>query len=108
MRIVNRTTITTKNNGTFDIQVEDWSDDYPGTFLPDNTLVAYPESKIDFSSPFGPRRGSEFRCEFHFPNAKRAKQAFYALATGNAELTDYLSYIWKLDYIPCIIGKEVS
>ena len=108
MRIINKAVAVTENNGEFDIQIEDWSEDYPNTFLPDNTLAAYPVSKVDTDSPFGPRRGSKFRCEFHFPNGKRAKEAFYALATANAELTDYLSYIWNLDYIPCVTGKEVS
>lgn len=108
MRVVNKAIATTENNVVFNIQIEDWSDAYPETFLPENVLAAYPISKMDTDSPFGPRCGREFRCEFCFPNGKRAKEAFYALATANAELTDYLSYIWNREHIPCVTGKEVS
>lgn len=108
MKVVNKAIATTKNNGVFNIQIEDWSDAYPETFLPENVLAAYPISKMDTDSPFGPRRGREFRCEFCFPNARRAKEAFTSLIDGESELTDYLSYISKSDYAPCVTGKEVS
>lgn len=107
MKIIEKAIVTTKNNGTFDIQIEDWSNDYPDLFMPDSLLVAYPVAKVSSgSSYFAPKLGEKFRCEFYMPDRDRAMLAFNALINGTAELDDYLKYMHKSEYIPCVTGKE--
>ena len=105
MTIIKKATVTTRFNGTFDIQVEDWSKDYPDTFMLGSSLAAYPVSKVDTEAYFGPKRGRKFRCDFHFPDGNKAMKAFEALIEGKAELSDYLEYINRRDYIPCVTGS---
>jgi hypothetical protein len=106
MRIIKEAIATTKNNGNFNIQIEDWSKDYPDTFMPDSLLVAYLKAKVSLGTYFGPRKGHIFRCEFHMPDGTRAREAFDKLIAGNAELDDYFEYIERRKYIPCITGRR--
>lgn len=108
MKIIEKSTITTNNNGTFDVQLEDWSQDYPDTFMPGNVLAAYPIAKEDsvHPTPFAPKRNEKFRCAFWFPNGDRAMEAYKKLLGGEAELVDYISYIERLDYVPCVTGER--
>lgn len=105
MKILRKETITTAGNGTFDIQLEDWSEDYPDTFMPGNVIAAYPISKVDIGTPFGPRRGQKFRCGFWLPDGNRAQEAFSKLVAGSAELTDYATYMERMSYLPCLTGN---
>ena len=59
----------TTPNGT-DIQIEDWSEDYPGTFKKNATIgidpIALNSIYHDEGFPEYPKRGETFRSEFDF------------------------------------------
>lgn len=105
MEIIWKKQVTTKENGTFDLQLEDWSKDYPGTFPFGSIMAAYPVARADGSTLFGPRRGQPFRCSFNFPNVGDAQRAAEAIAHTGAELSWYAEYIDRKDYLPCLTGN---
>lgn len=105
MEIIWKKRVTTEENGTFDLQIEDWSKDYPGTFPYGNTLVAYPTSKIDADGIFSPKCGREFRCAFNFPNRATAGDAAEAIAFAGAELSWYAEYMERPEYLGCLTGN---
>lgn len=81
----------------YDIQIENWNENY--SFLRyGDTLVAYPKAKISLPWIFGAKRGETFRCEFNFSCYAEAQEAFKALATGQATLTDYAEYLRYKEY----------
>ena len=108
MKVICKGKAITQNNGKFDIQIEDWSKDYPGTFSPNDTLATYPVATTDHNSYFGPRRFQRYRFDFRFPEGDMAMEAFNALCNGEAELNDYFEYINRKDFIPCLTGNENS
>lgn len=105
MEIIWKKQVTTKENGTFDLQLEDWSKDYPGTYPYGSTMAAYPESKADVGGEFGPRIGNTFRCVFDFPNRQMAGEAAEAIAYQGAELSWYADYLEKKLYLICLTGN---
>lgn len=105
MEIIWKKRVTTTENGTFDLQLEDWSKDYPGTFPYGSTMAAYPIAKADGSTYFSPRRGQPFRCAFYFPNREVAGDAAEAIAFRGAELSWYADYLDRKDYLPCLTGN---
>ena len=105
MEIIWKKHVTTTENGDFDLQLEDWSKDYPGTFPYGSTMAAYPIAKADAGGPFGPRRGKIFRFAFEFPNNELALNAAEAIAHAGAELSWYADYISWHEYLPCVTGS---
>lgn len=104
MTVLWKKTITTKENGTFDIQCEDWSKDYPDTFTYGSMLAAYPKSKASVEGYFAPRRGRTFRCAFHFGNNSDVEEAMRKLENGETELADYEQYLENSKYLVCLTG----
>jgi len=105
MEVVWKMRVTTKENGTYVLQIEDWSKNYPGTFPFGNTLAAYPVSKVNIEGAFSPKCGDIFRCEFNFPNHELALDAAETIAFRDGELSWYTQYLRKREYLPCITGK---
>jgi len=105
MEIIWKKRVTTTENGTFNLQLEDWSKDYPGTYPYGSTMAAYPISKADAGGTFGPRRGFAFRCAFNFPNVEAAQTAAEAIAHAGAELSWYAHYLDFKEYLPCLTGN---
>ena len=83
----------TTPNGT-DIQIEDWSEDYPGTFKKNATIGFYPMALNsiyhDEGFPEYPKRGETFRSEFDFNTEEEAKEAFDSLQSGEKSFMDFL------------------
>lgn len=105
MEIIWKKRVTTTENGDFDLQLEDWSKEFPGTFSYGSVMAAYPISKTDAGGTFGPRRGKPFRCAFNFPNVEAAQTAAEAIAHAGAELSWYVTYLDFKEYLPCLIGN---
>lgn len=105
MEIIWKKHVNTSENGEFDLQLEDWSKEFPGTFSYGSVMAAYPVSKTDAGGTFGPRRGEPFRCAFNFPNVEIAQSAAEAIAHAGAELSWYAAYLDFKEYLPCLIGN---
>lgn len=88
------TDITGKPN----IQIEDWSKDYPGVFAPCSTLALYPIAHANYSSPFGPEKHCRFRFEFNFETEREAQKIFDLLTTTN----------FKIEDLPQVLPKSAS
>ena len=108
MNVIWKMKVTTTENGTFDLQIEDWSKDYPGVYPYGNTMVAYPESKCSLDGSFAPRRGERFRCAFNFPNHALALDTAETIALGEGELSWFIQYLEKQDYQSCLTGNVSS
>lgn len=81
----------------YDIQVEDWSENY--SFLRHgDTLAAYQIAKESIPWIFGIERGKVFRCEFNFSCYAETQEAFKALEEGRATLADYAEYLRYKEY----------
>lgn len=69
-----------------DIQLEDWSKNYPGLYEPGAYLAAYPKAaKTIWHADKGRnifKAGVEFRMDLPFETAKEAEEAFTALEAG--------------------------
>lgn len=83
MKILWKKTIATEDNGTFDIQIEDWSEDYPNIHAYGDVLATYPVSKASVDRPFGPRLGHIFRCAFKFWWKRRSKACCLLFGNGD-------------------------
>ena len=104
MKILKKATVTTTSNGTFDIQIEDWSEDYPGTYAYGSTLATYPISKVDVVGPFAPKRGQKFRCAFEFKDNENAEAAFTLLERNDIDLENLRGYLREWKHLPCLTG----
>lgn len=71
-----------------DIQLEDWSKNYPGLYEPGAYLAAYPKAaKTIWHADKGRnifKAGVEFRMDLPFETAKEAEEAFTALEAGGS------------------------
>lgn len=105
MNVIWKMKVTTSENGTFDLQIEDWSKDYPKTFPYGNVLVAYPASKVSLDGTFAPKRGDLFRCAFDFPNHALALDAAETIALGEGELSWFAQYLDIKDHLYCLTGN---
>jgi len=75
-----------------DIQIEDWSENYPNVHKFGDLVVAYPISKyITLDEHI--RQGERFRCELNFKTHEQALEAFENLKNGTKTLLDYDLYI---------------
>ena len=74
-----------------DMQIEDWSKDYPSIYKKSDVVVVYPIAMA--SSEYGwVLAGDTFRCAFHFENEEEAKKAFDNLQRGKTRPEDYADY----------------
>ena len=96
----------TTPNGTH-IQIEDWSESYPGTCKKNATIGFYPMALHDIIDednphfPAYPKRGETFRSEFSFNTEEEAKEAFNALQIGEKSFMDFLD-----NYSNYVTSKE--
>lgn len=74
----------------FDIQIEDWKENYPSIHSYGDMLVGYPPSIRD------PK--VKVRVSLHFENGHEAKKAFKAIEDGEKDLRDYKEY-FSNDYV---------
>lgn len=105
MDVIWKCRVTTKENGTFDLQIEDWSKGNQSACPYGNVLVAYPESKASLNGTFSPKRGEKFRCAFDFPNHELALDAAETIAFREGELSWFTQYLDRKDYLPCLTGN---
>lgn len=81
-------------NNKCDIQLEDWSKNYPGLYEPGAYLAAYPKAvKTIWFADKGRnifKAGVEFRMDLPFETAKEAEEAFTALEAGEKSLSDFI------------------
>ena len=105
MKILWKKTIATEDNGTFDIQIEDWSEDYPNIHAYGDVLATYPVSKASVDRPFGPRLGHIFRCALSFGGNAEAKLAAYFLEMGISQLAEFANELENPSYYRCLTGN---
>lgn len=103
-----------KTPNNTDIQIEDWSLNYPNSnrkfnigFYPVSKENIYREDKLHFT-PY-PKRGETFRCAFEFETLEEATAAFEQLENGTKDFSDYLNYyfdnvVTKEDFVKCVIA----
>lgn len=91
------------------IQIEDWSKDYPNIYKENSTIALYPKSKADISGRwcnFYPRVGESFRVDLNFNNEMECKNAFKLLIQGEKDIIDFIENykgnISREDLIRCI------
>lgn len=91
MKIIDKKTIHSTENGDFTILLEDWSEDYPTVHNYADQLAAYPVAKESVYSTWSayPRRGESFRLGMHFPSEEEAREAMSALESGAKSLKDF-------------------
>lgn len=89
-----------------DLQLEDWSEAYPGVFQKNATVSAYPVAVCSLPGQFSPKIGEKFRAQFEFDTGEQAKEAFRALLAGEKSLVDYAPLLWNKNYAPCLGGKS--
>ena len=95
MRIIYRAHISSPVDGDYDIQVEDWSEDYPGTFAPCGTLAAYPAAKAPLGSGFVARKkGDQFRLQMNFESMEEAADAMSDLLMHDKTLKDFAPHFY--------------
>jgi hypothetical protein len=104
MKIIRKGVMT---DGT-DVQIEDWSEDYPGTYARAETVAAYPVAKKTHWRDTGscniayPRERERFRASFDFGSEEAAAAAFAALLTSAAKLKDYVAHMHDPQYAECL------
>jgi hypothetical protein len=74
------------------LQIEDWSETYPGTFAKNATLAAYPIAKQTSPEFLFVDRGRPFRCAYDFETEAQCQEVFHALEAG-ADLLEYAKYL---------------
>ena len=81
MKVIERRNITSKVDGEYLLQMEDWSEDYPSVHAYADQLAAYPIAKgsVYKGNYSYPRRGEKFRLSVFVPSS-RAFIAFCACA----------------------------
>lgn len=94
MKIIDKKTIHSTENGDFTILLEDWSEDYPTVHNYADQLAAYPVAKESVYSTWSayPRRGESFRLGIHFPSEEEAREAMSALEQGAKSLKDFVQF----------------
>lgn len=102
-----------KTPNNTDIQIEDWSIDYPNLknfiigFYPVSKESVYREDKPHFT-PY-PKRGKTFRCAFEFETLEEAMEAFEQLESGIKVFSNYLDHYFdgvvsKENFVKCVIA----
>ena len=71
----------TKTTRWIDIQIEDWSENFPEVYEYGDTLAAFPKT---ITNP-----DNQVRLEIQFKSHEEAKEALKALEAGEKELRDY-------------------
>ena len=90
------------------IQIEDWSEDYPGTYARAETLAAYPVATKTHWRDTGscniayPRERERFRASFNLGSEDAANSAFAALLAGEAKLKDFAEKMHDPQYSECL------
>ena len=90
------------------IQIEDWSEVYPGTYVKAETLAAYPVATKTHWRDTGscniayPRERERFRASFNLGSEDAANAAFVALLTGEAQLKDFAKNMHDPQYAECL------
>lgn len=99
MKVTQRATMP---DGT-EIQIEDWSGDYPTVFVPCGTIAAYPISKYTLPGSFAPKAGVRFRADFsRFETTEQVQEAFDRLVSGESTLKDYAEALWHTHHAPAL------
>ena len=79
MKVIERRNITSKVDGEYLLQMEDWSEDYPSVHAYADQLAAYPIAKGSVYKGYYnyayPRRGEKFRLGMKFTSTVQAQKA---------------------------------
>ena len=92
MKIIETRKITSKVDGEYLLQMEDWSEDYPSLHAYADQLAAYPVAKDSVFNRYStyPKRGEKFRLGMKFTNTMQAEKAMNALEDGTKTLKDFV------------------
>ena len=96
-----RVLLTGKMKDGTKIQREDWSENY--SFYPFGCAIgAYPKATASTATPYGQRRGREFRVQLDFETTGEAEEAFFMLESGRKTLKDYAANLFDVSDIEYI------
>ena len=108
MKIIDKKTIHSTENGDFTILLEDWSEDYPTVHAYADQLAAYPIAKGSVYKGYYnyayPRRGEKFRLGMKFTSTVQAQKAMNALEDGTKTLKDFVN---TFDTTPNLTRKQI-
>ena len=106
MKVIETKNITSKVDGEYLLQMEDWSEDYPSLHAYADQLAAYPVAKGSvYKGHYSyPRRGEKFRLGMKFTNTIQAKNAMNALEDGTKTLKDFVDIF---DTTPNLTRKQI-
>ena len=104
MKVIERRNITSKVDGEYLLQMEDWSEDYPSVHAYADQLAAYPIAKgsVYKGNYSYPRRGEKFRMKF--TSTAQAQKAMNALEDGTKTLKDFVN---TFDTTPNLTRKQI-
>ena len=91
MKVIERRNITSKVDGEYLLQMEDWSEDYPSVHAYADQLAAYPIAK-----------GSVYKGNYSYP--RRGEKAMNALEDGTKTLKDFVN---TFDTTPNLTRKQI-
>lgn len=94
---------TTKDG--VDIQIEDWSKDYPKTFGYGTTIALYPTAKRSVQGAVFeyPKKNERFRLSFDVQNNFQAKEIFEKFLSGEMDISDCKYFISSKRLLEAII-----
>lgn len=108
MKVIERRNITSKVDGEYLLQMEDWSEDYPSVHAYADQLAAYPIAKGSVYKGYYnyayPRRGEKFRLGMKFASTVQAQKAMNALEDGTKTLKDFVN---NFDTTPNLTRKQI-
>lgn len=106
MKVIERRNITSKVDGEYLLQMEDWSEDYPSVHAYADQLAAYPIAKgsVYKGNYSYPRRGEKFHLGMKFTSTAQAQKAMNALEDGTKTLKDFVN---TFDTTPNLTRKQI-
>ena len=106
MKVIERRNITSKVDGEYLLQMEDWSEDYPSVHAYADQLAAYPIAKGSvYKGHYSyPRRGEKFRLGIKSTSTAQAQKAMNALEDGTKTLKDFVN---TFDTTPNLTRKQI-
>ena len=104
MKVIERRNITSKVDGEYLLQMEDWSEDYPSVHAYADQLAAYPIAKGSVYKGNYSYPREKFRLGMKFTSTAQAQKAMNALEDGTKTLKDFVN---TFDTTPNLTRKQI-
>ena len=106
MKVIERRNITSKVDGEYLLQMEDWSEDYPSVHAYADQLAAYPIAKgsVYKGNYSYPLRGEKFPMGRKLTITAQSQKRMNALEDGTKTLKDFVN---TFDTTPNLTRKQI-